>query len=481
MTHSVLPGNNGLLLGIGGSGMSSLAHILLDMGFSVFGYDKKVTDVTEHLTERGAKIVQDLDSIDVKLINFVVFSSAINDKNHDLFQEVNKLNIPMFHRSTVMHKVFALKNSISVAGSHGKTSTTAMIAQILEENDFEPSIMIGGDTSLLGKKGGKFGEGDWGVYESDESDGTFLKHTANVRIITNIDNDHLDFYKSIEKLQLAFLEYLAPEKLGYAIVQAQDEGIKKVLQMLVNKEGISKDFRLLAIIPFSEINNHFTMELIQNLTKTFPLNFNYLLYEIKGNQCDFTYFEKSYSLTLPFSGTHYLTNALCALLAALSISIPIEKSLKSLNHYVGVKRRQEVLGVKNGIKVIDDYGHHPTEIKTVILSLKKDIGQNHKLIVLFQPHRYSRTQILQKELASALNDSDFLFLLPIYSAGEEIIPGVTAETIAAHLKISKYKILEGDSKKDQTQLAAICSEGDTLLCIGAGNVREWGENFLQSS
>jgi UDP-N-acetylmuramate--alanine ligase len=479
MNFSILPGNTGLLLGIGGSGMSSLAHILLDMGFTIYGYDKKQTEITGHLTERGATIYPNLDSIDARKINFIIFSSAINDKNHEIFSEVSKLSIPMFHRSDVLHKIFSLSNSVSVAGSHGKTSTTTMLAQVLESEKLDPSIMIGGDTDVLGKKGGKFGKGKWGVYESDESDGTFLKHKANIRIVTNVDNDHLDHYHTREKLENAFLEYISPGTEGIAILQGQDEGIQSILNALRNKANISSKFKLYVLNEKSfEKNANYSITMSHLKTKL-GNQLVQILFEIKNGECFFTYLEKEYSLRLPFSGVHYLTNALCALFASLEIGISLEKGLITLVKYVGVKRRQEVLGIKNDIKVIDDYGHHPTEIRTVIQSLKEEMKRSERLVVLFQPHRYTRTSFLQKELANSLDPSDFLFLLPIYSAGENLIPGISAGTIAKHLKTKSYQILNGPIASDVESIRTKLGKGDTFLCIGAGNVRDWGIEFLK--
>ncbi|TGL57485.1 UDP-N-acetylmuramate--L-alanine ligase [Leptospira ognonensis] len=478
MKFSILPGETGLLLGIGGSGMSSLAHILMDMGYTVYGYDKKESEVTIHLAERGAIIYPDLDSIDIKKINFVVFSSAINDKNHELFQEVSKLSIPMYHRSNVLHKIFSLKKSISVAGSHGKTSTTAMIAQILLEEEYDPTVMLGGDTSLFGKKGGKFGNEEWGVYESDESDGTFLQHKAEIRIITNVDNDHLDFYHSLDKLQHAFLQYISPTLAGVAIVQGQDSGIKFVLNHITSENNFDPNFKLYAIFPKSEISNTETAKLIQSLTNKLADKFQMIIYSIEEGGCRFQFLEKEFYLSLPFSGSHYLTNALCAVLGSNVVGVSPENSIKTLSRYVGVKRRQEVLGIKNQVKVIDDYGHHPTEIKTVINSLKQELVDGGTLIVLFQPHRYSRTSILQKELAAALDFADYLFLLPIYTAGENLIPGISAETIAKHLKLKNVKLLKGEPSLDIEVIENQTKSGDILLCIGAGNVRDWGIVFL---
>lgn len=480
MKHLILPGNTGLLLGIGGSGMSSLAHILLDMGFVVYGYDKKNSEVTEQLASRGAFIFPSLDQIVTKRMNFVIFSSAVNDKNHEIFSEVSQLNIPMYHRSAVLHKIFSISKSISVAGSHGKTSTTAMTAQILEESKKDPTVMIGGDTDVLGKKGGKFGTGEWGVYESDESDGTFLKHKADIRLITNIDNDHLDYYHSLDKLQLAFLDYLSLESKGIGIVQGRDVGIKSMLKLILGKFYISDEFKLYIFQDESKPDTTEITDLVNQLLKKFGEKFQSIPFHILEGECSFTYDNINYSFRLPFSGDHYLTNALCAIFAAYSTGINITQSISILSKYSGVKRRQELLGIKNGIKVIDDYGHHPTEIRTVIDSLKKEIGFRGKLVVIFQPHRYSRTSLLQKDLAESLEGADRLFLLPIYSAGENLIPGISAASILQHLKNqSSASLLDGNLALDIPSIQKSLTTGDMLLCIGAGNVRDWGVEYLK--
>ncbi|GBF49145.1 UDP-N-acetylmuramate--L-alanine ligase [Leptospira ryugenii] len=473
-----LPGHSALLLGIGGSGMSSLAHILLDMGVSVYGYDKKSTAVTSYLTERGAKIAGNLDQIEIKDIEFMVFSSAINDKNHSIFEDAKNLNIPMFHRSDVLHKIFSQKKSISVAGSHGKTSTTAMIAQVLKDQNLSPSVMVGGEVPFLGKRGGQFGAGEWGVYESDESDGTFLKHKANLRIITNIDNDHLDFYHSREKLEEAFFRYIATDTPGHVIVQGMDEGIRNMICHLFQPKPENQNFNLWILLNLNSLDLEYKDKLDQ-IRKHLTKNLHIIPYEFKKNGISFQVQEQTYQLELPFSGQHYSLNGLTAFIALHIVGIPAISIQAGLNAYQGVKRRQEVLGTANSITVIDDYGHHPTEIATVIHSLKNQKKDNGKLIVLFQPHRYTRTANLKNELADSLVNADYIFLLPIYSAGEAIIPGISSESIAENLNSNPWKILKGEVVEDVTVIDAHLHPGDTLLCIGAGNVRDWGEYYLQ--
>jgi UDP-N-acetylmuramate--alanine ligase len=479
MYESLFPGKRALLLGIGGSGMSAIAHILLDMNFEVFGYDKKISNVTNFLKERGAFVYQSLESIDSSKISFIVISSAINDKNHSIFQEVSNLRIPMFHRSEVLHKIFSLHKSISVAGSHGKTSTTTMIAQILEESNFEPSVMIGADTALLGKKGGKFGKGEWGVYESDESDGTFQNHLANIRVVSNIDNDHLDFYKTKDRLETAFLKYISPNQPGSAVLQGNDNGVQNILSNLSDKTEISKEFQLYVMWRNIDFKEKWIVDLHDRLKSLMKDQYAPIFFDIHQSILSFNYLGHSYQLKLPYEGEHYLTNGLTAVISGFLVSIPLEKGIETLSNYIGVKRRQEVLGNRDGVTVVDDYGHHPTEINIVIKSLKANLSANKKIVVLFQPHRYTRTQLLQVELADALSSADFLYLLPIYSAGEKEIEGVTSASIAKHLNGVAFKLLSGEMKADVMELRKQLNSGDLLLSLGAGSVREWGEDFLR--
>ncbi|WP_411822624.1 UDP-N-acetylmuramate--L-alanine ligase [Leptospira sp. 'Mane'] len=474
-----LPGNHVLLLGIGGSGMSSLAHILLDLGYQVFGYDKKESETTLFLKERGVRIEKDISGFDPDSIDFIVFSSAINDATNGIFKNVKELGKPLFHRSKILHKVFGRLKSISVAGSHGKTSTTAMVSQILETSKKDPSIMIGGDTDLLGKKGGKAGHGEWGVYESDESDGTFLNHTATVRIVTNVDNDHLDYYGDEKTLQDAFLNYLAPHTKGDAIVQAHDLGILKVLKLLSKSNRIDPNFQLWLLGNQDLFFNSEHKDLFRDLSEKFGDKLFFINYQIANEQLLFDFNENSFHLKLPFSGSHYLRNSLCAIFATLQAGIFPGESTEILSSYVGVKRRQETLGIKNSITVMDDYGHHPTEIRTVIESLKQSYQNKGKLVVLFQPHRFTRTEILQKELAEALSHSENLFLLPIYSAGEKEINGISTATIANHFVSKNHKLLSGNMDEDLKEIGKVLKPGDCFLCLGAGNVRLWGESFLK--
>ncbi|XDD48133.1 UDP-N-acetylmuramate--L-alanine ligase [Leptospira sp. WS39.C2] len=466
-----------LFLGVGGSGMSSLAHMAIDLEIPVIGYDKKSSETTDFLKERGITLYDSIESIPLNGIQMVVYSSAINDKHKEVFEEIKGLGIPLKHRSEFMHILVSNQKSISVAGSHGKTSTTTMVSQILTELGLNPTIMIGGDTSLLQKRGGKIGSGDYAVYESDESDGTFLKHKANYRLLTNIDNDHLDYYKTREKLELAFLEYIGFGTDGEAILFVGDSGIHSVLKSNYKSVTFHENFKLNLLVTKEQTNEDWFLYLIDHYNS----QITYFIYEFVGSKLEFFVENQHFQLHLPFPGVHYLTNGLVALTCAMKLGISPSKSVSILSRYIGVKRRQEILGNWNDVTVVDDYGHHPTEIKVVIKSLKEKNKTNGNLHVIFQPHRYTRTQLLLEDLAKALLDADKVYLLPIYSAGENPIEGISSERFLPFLNPNKTKILAGNIQNDLDHIRSQLQPGDLLLCLGAGNVREWGVQLVQKS
>ncbi len=464
-----------LFLGIGGSGMSSLAHMTLDLGVQTYGYDKNKSETTEALEYRGAIIFHTLESFSDYPIELAVYSSAFQDKGF-LLDRIRSAGIPLLHRSSYMHQLVEAKTSISVAGSHGKTSTTTMLSQILEEKNFDPTIMIGGESGLLGKKGGKIGRGLVSVYESDESDGTFLNHKAHIRILTNIDNDHLDYYKTLDALQSSFVKYLNVEEEGHSVICGEDIGIQEILKGLPASSNFHPNFELWISIDSRNRDSYDWILPLQNVLKK---KLHLVEYKILEDTFLVEVSETStYAIDIPFPGWHYRSNAILAILAAKILGVSEIDAAKILSRYVGVKRRQEVLGERRGVQVIDDYGHHPTEIEMVIRSLSQSVRDNGNLVVLFQPHRYTRTQLLLRELANSLANAKFVFLLPIYSAGEEPIPNVTTESFLDFLSSESTRILSGRIVEDIPILTKFLKPNDTLLCLGAGNVRDWGLAFL---
>jgi UDP-N-acetylmuramate--alanine ligase len=446
-------------IGVGGSGMSSLAHILLDYGWEVYGQDKNFSPALSLLESRGLKVIEKPDFLEQETFDFAIYSSAINKTQNPYYLFFSYKRIPLIHRSELMHQLFSLKKSIAVAGSHGKTTTTAMIATILLKAGYEPAIMVGGEFSDLDGKGGYFGKGDWGVYESDESDGTFLSHKADIQVITNIDNDHLDFYKTEDNLFSAFQKFLELKSDSKRIVSLDDIGVKKLL----NKINETEHFISFSEDPHSKIKNH-------------------IQFKILGRTLFFQYNQKEYQFKSPFAGRHYLLNSLSAILAANQTGVEIDKCIEYIQTYRGVGRRLEYLGERDGIKVYDDYGHHPTELEAVLNSLKEMKEFPHtRIVVLFQPHRYTRTRDHYLEFARVLSQADLCYILPIYSAGEDPIIGIDSNLIISSMKdLNDFQLLSGEPAKDIALILPRLQKGDLLLTIGAGNVRDWGQFFIES-
>ncbi|EMK17153.1 UDP-N-acetylmuramate--L-alanine ligase [Leptospira kirschneri] len=476
-------------LGIGGSGMSSLAFLLLSKGFEVSGYDGKNSGVVEKLISNGARIFHKSDILEVENYSMAVYSSAIRLDSHPLVKKFREKGIPLIHRSELLHKIMSEKKQISVAGSHGKTTTTAMTAFLLEKCGMSPSVMVGGEVAFLGGKGGVWGKGEWGVFESDESDGTFNNHYAEMRILTNVDEDHLDYYQTRENLLNAFASYMqgASRRL---ILNLDDIGIRdsiklvhdhsKILGFSKSKnpdefmDGLSRHLEK----PKDDSEKSDIIETEKNSEVLYSVDSDKIVYyTIRSGFLHFYFQKKEYSFSLKYPGEHYLKNALAAILACLETGIPLSDLVSKISEYSGVNRRLEYLGSKNGIEVYDDYGHHPTEIKAVIQSME-ELKKEGRAVILFQPHRYTRTQNLYKEFAESLDSGEIVFLLPIYSAGEDPIYGVKAELIADFMKVPA-KILSKEISEGVLALKSFLKPGDKLVTLGAGNVRDWGLAFLK--
>ncbi|PJZ31193.1 UDP-N-acetylmuramate--L-alanine ligase [Leptospira kmetyi] len=449
-------------LGIGGSGMSSLAFLLLSKGLKVGGYDGKHSSVVEKLVSDGATVLHKSDTLSVENYDLAVYSSAIRLDSHPLVKKFRDRGIPLVHRSELLHQVMSEKKQISVAGSHGKTTTTAMTAFLLERCGMSPSVMVGGEVAFLNGKGGFWGKGEWGVFESDESDGTFNNHNAEIRILTNVDEDHLDYYQTRENLLSAFARYM-DRTTRRLILNLDDIGIVDSLNLIGDRSKI---------LGFAKEETSNSNAIVSTLEDS-----RVAKYTIRDGILFFRFQKKEYSFSLKYPGEHYLKNALAAVLAGHEAGADVAKLVSKIPDYSGVSRRLEYMGSKNGIEVYDDYGHHPTEIKAVIQSME-GLKKDGRAVILFQPHRYTRTQNLYREFAESLDTGETVYLLPIYSAGEDPIGGVKTELIADAMKVPA-KILPKEIEDGVSVLKNFLKPGDKFVTLGAGNVRDWGLAFLK--
>jgi UDP-N-acetylmuramate--alanine ligase len=438
-------------VGIGGSGMSGIAEVLINLGHKVSGADLKKTDITEHLKSIGAIIYIGHKEKNIKDANVLVISTAVSKNNPEVIAALKK-KIPVITRVEMLAELARLKYAVTIAGTHGKTTTTSLTSLVLDEGGFDPTIVIGGRLKNL-KTSARLGKGDFIVAEADESDGSFLKLSPVITVVTNIDNDHLDYYKSMKNLKDAFVKHINSVPFyGTAVICLDNKIIREIIPK-INREYITYGFTGNPDIKASNVK-------VQKECTTFDV-----IYKGKniGNVC------------IKIPGRHNILNSLAAIGVGLKLDIPFSLTTKAINKFSGVGRRIEIKGEKNGVLVIDDYGHHPTEVVATIKAIKS-FWPKRRLIVLFQPHRYTRTQKLFKEFGKSFADADVVKILDIYPAGEKPIKGVSSNLILKSLKKNKSN---ADHFSDLITLSSMLSEGDIVLTLGAGDVWKKGEELLK--
>ncbi len=439
-------------IGIGGSGMSGIAEVLLNLGYKVTGSDLKSTDVTERLARLGAKIFYGHRAENVGRAQVVVTSTAVRNENPEVICS-REHKIPVIPRIEMLAEIARLKYTIAVAGTHGKTTTTSMIAAILQEGGLDPTFIVGGKVLHL-QSGAKVGQGDFMVAEADESDGSFLKLSPTIGIITNIDNDHLDYHKTFKNLKKAFVEFGNHIPFyGCMIVCLEDPQVQSILPALKRRV----------------------------VTYGFSANADYAATKVKGDASgsQYTLMRNGKELGrvhLKVSGKHNVLNSLGAFACGAEIHIPFDKIARALAGFESVGRRLEMKATKNGVIWIDDYGHHPTEIRATLSALREKFPKK-KLVVLFQPHRYSRTKILQKDFGLSFKDADEVLLMPIYAAGEPPIAGVSSKNLVPLIKKTgaKVTLLNGDALPI---INKHITPETVFLTLGAGDVWKTGEKLF---
>ncbi|MCG8687631.1 MAG: UDP-N-acetylmuramate--L-alanine ligase [Desulfobacterales bacterium] len=443
-------------VGIGGIGMSGIAELLLNLGYTVSGSDLKLSHITERLESKGATVYKGHAKDNIREVNVVVTSSAIAKENPEVVK-AKELGLPIIPRAEMLAELMRIKYSIAVSGAHGKTSTTSMISQILNTAGLDPTVIIGGllqglDTNAL------HGSGDFIVAEADESDGSFLKYAPAIAAVTNIDLEHLDFYKDIEDIKDKFVQFINSIPFyGLAILCLDNEHIQDILP---------------------RINVRYTT---YGLTAQSDLQARNIRFE--NGKAIFSVFQKDADLgeiLLNIAGQHNILNAMAGIATGLELNIPFETIKKALEKIKGVKRRLEIKGKKKGITVMDDYGHHPTEIMATLTAVRESYPDK-RLIVVFQPHRYTRTQALFDDFTRAFYQSDILMVLPIYAASEDPIPGVDANELVKGIRAHGHK--EAEFAPDFTQALSMIThkakEGDMVLTLGAGDVYTLGEKLVE--
>ncbi len=439
-------------VGVGGIGMSGIARILLDMGYEVSGSDLRENENTKALRERGARVYIGHSPHNVgKDVQVVVYSSAIGGNNPEIMR-AKELGIPVIPRGEMLAELFKLKEGIAVSGSHGKTTTTSMIAHILEEAGFDPTVIIGGKLKRLGSNA-KLGRGDLLVSEADESDGSFLKLSPVVAVITNVDREHMDFYRNIDEVVSAFSRFAASVPFyGFCVANADNGNVLRAISGL-GKKVVTFGMNAEADLTGREL-------------------------EVKDGRYTFSVFLKGKRLGrvhLKIGGRHNVYNALAATAVALELDVPFPTVKEALENFSNADRRMELKGFVGDVPVYDDYGHHPTEIRAVVRTMR-EMYPGRRLLMVFQPHRYSRTYYLFEDFVEVLREADRLFLLDIYPAGEENVYNVSAEELAR--RSGAVFIKEKDRVKEV--LRREIREGDVVLFMGAGDITRLCEDFISS-
>jgi UDP-N-acetylmuramate--alanine ligase len=442
--------------GIGGIGMSGIAEVLLNLGYRISGSDARLSPITQRLEGMGARIYEGHAPANVAGARALVVSSAVDPQNPEV-QEARRLQIPVIPRGELLAELMRLKYGIAVAGSHGKTTTTSMTATILNGAGLDPTVVVGGRVGTMGGSNARVGHSDFLVVESDESDGSFLKLAPIIAVVTNIDREHLDHYPSLDAIRAAFLEFVNKVPFyGAAIVCLDDANVQSILPA-IQRRTITYGASAQADVEASEI-----------ACGPFSSDFR-----LRHRASDLGRFH----LAVP--GRHNVLNATAAAVAAMELEVKPDAIRDALAAFQGVERRFQMRGIEGGVTVIDDYGHHPTEIRATLDAAR--LGGFRRIHVLFQPHRYTRTFHLMEEFAGAFHQADSLFVMDIYAASEKPIAGVTAESLVERIRQSGHRGVEyvGTIDRGVEALAGVARDGDAVVTLGAGNVWQAGERLLE--
>jgi UDP-N-acetylmuramate--alanine ligase len=443
-------------VGIGGIGMSAIAEVLLTLGYQVSGSDAKLSPITERLSKLGAQVQVGHRAENVRGAKAVVVTSALDPANPEV-AEARRLQIPVIPRGELLAELMRLKFGIAIAGSHGKTTTTSMVASVLNAANLDPTVVVGGRVAAMQGSNARVGKSTILVVESDESDGSFLKLAPILAVVTNIDREHLDHYASLEEIQIAFTEFVNRVPFyGAAVLCMEDTNIQQIFPNIRR--------RTITYGRSAQVDIE-----IQNIT----LSASGSDFSLRRHGTDLGGFH------LNSPGVHNVLNATAAAGVGLEMDVTVAKIREGLAAFSGVDRRFSVRGAEKGITVLDDYGHHPTEVKATLAAAR--LGPYKKIHVLFQPHRFSRTKFLMEEFAGAFNQADNLYLLDIYAASEAAIEGVNAKALLEKIKSFGHRSAHYVASMDEgiSAIVSVAEPGDLIVTLGAGNVSQAGEKILE--
>ena len=452
---SILKNKNHIYFtGIGGIGMSGIAEILLESGFRVSGSDRQLSDITSYLADKGAQIYEGHHAENLQDVDLLVYSSAVPETNPER-QQARRSGIEQIRRAEMLAEIMTGKNNIAIGGTHGKTTTTALCAKIVIDAGLDPTVVIGGKLKNL-KTNARLGQGDIFITEADEYDRSFLALSPNIVVLTTLEEDHLDCYQDLTDIKQTFIQFAnkIPED-GFIICCFDDPRIREIIPNLIGPTityGTHPDADYRAInLKYEKTVSCFD---IQNKTG------------------------KIESVSLQIPGQHNILNALAGYIVGEILMIPVEKIKTALQQFTGVDRRFEIKGVINDIMIVDDYAHHPTEVAATIASARS--GWNRNLIIVFQPHLFSRTRDFFKEFTVALAKADEVILADIYPAREEPIPDVDSNLIINEAEKQRHHNFQYIPKKEaiETHLLNHAKSGDMIITMGAGDIWTVSESLL---
>ncbi len=437
--------------------MSGIAEILLDQKFSVSGSDRQLTDITERLSRLGAEIREGHDAVHVgDDVDVLVYSSAVTPDNPEVV-EANRRRIPVIRRAEMLAEVMRLKYGIGIAGTHGKTTTSSLTSLVLLEGGLDPTVIVGGKLSGIGGTNARLGKGDYIVVEADEFDRSFLSITPTIAVLTSLEADHLDCYRDIDEIKDAFVQFANKVPFyGFVIVCLDEPGLQSILPRINKKVltyGLTPQADIYATgITYNEIQTSFTV--------------------MRSNR-------ELGRITMQIPGTHNVKNALAALTVGLELGVPFESGKQGLEKFSGISRRTEIKFMSGDLLVVDDYAHHPTEVRVTLNGIRR-AWPNRRIVCVFQPHLYSRTRDLAEEFGRSFFDADMVIVTSVYPAREQPIPGIEGNIIAE--TASKFGHRNAKYVHDKSSLPALLQslqkKGDIIVTMGAGDIWKYNEAFV---
>ena len=441
-------------VGIGGIGMSGIAEVMHRLGYKVQGSDASDGYVVEKLRKEGIPVSIGHSPDNLGDAAVVVCSTAIKDSNPEI-QAAAERRLPRVRRAEMLAELMRMQKTVAVAGTHGKTTTTSMVAALLDGGGLDPTVINGGIINRYGSNA-RLGKSDWWVIEADESDGSFLRLDGTIAVVTNIDPEHLEHYGTFERVKDAFVEFVENVPFyGLAVLCVDHAEVQNIIGRIRDRRIVTYGFSALADVRADNVMP------IAGGTK-----FDALILDKDGER-------RPLPVQVPIPGRHNVQNALAAIAVALELGISDEAIVAGFERFEGVKRRFTKVGEVGGAVIIDDYAHHPTEIRAVLAAARE--GAEERVIAVMQPHRYTRLQSLMDEFQNAFNDADIVFVTPVYPAGEEPLEGVDANALAEGLRAHGHRMVRAVESLDELcrELRDLAAQGDMVICMGAGDITKW--------